>query len=111
MKRSPLRRKARFKNAEVDEVYRAWIREKPCLIGRIHTCFGAVQAAHVKSVGAGGGDRANLVPLCAGGHTGELHTMGSKTFEAKYSLDLAGYAARYWREYAGPFVRIAELDK
>ena len=82
MKRTPLRRTTRLKAgtkrlkvrrrskrfaARRDPVYAKWVRSGLCLIGE--QCFGAgVDACHVKTRGAGGDDRGNLVPLCRQHH-------------------------------------------
>lgn len=70
----------------------AIVRAMPCLLLAAGGCKGAVEAAHVKSRGAGG-DRRSLVPLCMGHHN-EQHTQGAKTFAAKYEVDLSAAAAR-----------------
>lgn len=60
-----------------------------------------MHAHHVKTWGAGGGDRANLVGLCALHHS-QFHTMGRHTFANRYNVDLKGIAivlaARWERE-------------
>jgi 5-methylcytosine-specific restriction endonuclease McrA len=65
----------------------AWIAERGCLVcGRV-----PADAAHVKSRGAGGGWDRNLVGLCRTHHT-EQHTIGIKTFQTKYNVDLKAEA-------------------
>lgn len=54
------------------------------------SCRGRIQAAHVRSRGAGG-DRRSLVPLCAGHHE-ELHRRGIETWQSRYGLDLHAIA-------------------
>lgn len=49
-------------------------------------CEGTIQAAHVKSRGAGG-DRRELVALCWK-HHGEQHAMGIASFQRLYDVDL-----------------------
>ena len=93
-----------------DEAYRAWIRERWCVIvshgttqaKRSHRCWApsGIVAAHVSPKARGTGDRNQLVPLCEGGHMEqEGHT---KAFNTKYGLDLAAIAkeldARYEKE-------------
>jgi 5-methylcytosine-specific restriction endonuclease McrA len=64
-----------------------YINELGCLV-----CgYSPADAAHVKSRGAGGGWYQNLVPLCRKHHT-EQHTIGIKTFEKKYDLNLKATA-------------------
>lgn len=65
-----------------------------------HICVNPnVLPHHVKSVGSGGVDRRNLVPLCLEHHT-ECEKKGQKTFEKKYNLSLEKlaieYATRSW---------------
>ena len=49
---------------------------------------------HVRSVGAGGTDRGNLVPLCLKCHN-ECETGGRDSFEAKHNVDLSILAEEY----------------
>ncbi|MCY0986000.1 hypothetical protein OV203_02590 [Nannocystis sp. ILAH1] len=68
----------------------AAVRDMPCLLaGR--GCDGRVEAAHVRSRGAGG-DRRELVPLCSGHHR-EQHC-GVRTFCARYDINLRAEAER-----------------
>ncbi len=92
----------RVKNAARDEVFRAWVKLLPCALWRHpdHECVGKVDPCHVKTKGAGGGDRANLVPMCRGGHD-EQHHVGIRTFQKKYGYDMAAHARRVWDRYAG----------
>jgi 5-methylcytosine-specific restriction endonuclease McrA len=47
-----------------------------------------VDAHHIVSRGAGGGDElSNLIALCREHHT-EIHTIGKETFGDKYGLDI-----------------------
>jgi hypothetical protein len=82
----------------VDEAYRGWIRGFTCAASGFRGCDGSVQAAHVRTRGAGGPDRGNLVPLCAK-HHGLQHEMGIKSFEKQYDLDLADMARELERQY------------
>ena len=66
------------------------IRSLPCLIGR--DCHGTVEAAHVRSRGAGG-KSSDLVPLCRGHHR-ELHDHGVRTWQCRYLIDLKAEARR-----------------
>jgi len=50
---------------------------------------------HVKTVGSGGKDRKNLIPVCYKHHT-ERHNKGRKTFEDKYGIELAQIAEETW---------------
>lgn len=104
MKRGgPLQRKTRMRARNpkrghkfphlVDGPYREWIRSLTCEAVESGGCNGTVQAAHVRTRGAGGADRGNLVPLCAK-HHGLQHDMGIKSFQAAYGLDMKAIAAK-----------------
>jgi hypothetical protein len=54
---------------------------------RLPSCFGAIEAAHVRSRGAGGGWRDNVAGLCRFHHA-EQHDMGVDAFEKYYGTDL-----------------------
>lgn len=62
-------------------------------------------AHHVKSVGSGGRDLYNVVPLCVHHHT-EVETSGRKSFEAKHNIDLSESARRIGIQ--SPFATRAE---
>lgn len=82
-----------------------WIRAQPCLIQGIagHQCTSSTQAAHTKPrrMGGRGGNRRDLVPLCAlahdeaGEYPGLGRWVGTKrwAFETKYGVDLIEKAA------------------
>jgi hypothetical protein len=82
-----------------------WVREQPCLIHeRVgHVCNSRTQAAHARPRKAGGrgGNRRDLVPLCAAAHAeaGEFPGIGRWegtqrwAFEVKYELSLVEKAA------------------
>lgn len=112
MKRTPLTRKTRLKAGKPlkargkskrfarrrDPAYARWVRSGLCLIG--DQCFGVgVDACHVKTRGAGGDDRGNLVPLCREHHR-EQHQIGIQTFQRKYGVDLAAHAHHLATVYA-----------
>lgn len=120
-RRSPLRRdtplprlnrERQQRRREVGEVYgayHAWIRAHRCILADHpqHRCVGPVEGAHVRSVGAGGKDVGNEVPLCVAAHRGDgasLHRLGRRSFEAHWGCDLAklarGYAERWERRRA-----------
>jgi hypothetical protein len=84
-----------------DDKYRAFIREQPCHLWHGALCFIELPsvAAHVKSRGAGGPDRGNILPLCRAHHQ-EQHAIGIRSFEARYHVDLAQIAAEYATDYA-----------
>lgn len=100
---NPVNRERKRRRREAGEVYGAfhrWLSTLPCILMDApgHECLGTVTGHHVKSVGAGGKDWANEVPVCADAHA-ELHHAGRETFETRYGLDLsliaAGLAERY----------------
>src|SRR6266550_7687589 len=99
----------------VDEPYREWIRALPCRLANAPmwapgaalpsaraVCpvgdWGVIDAAHVKSRGAGGKDRANLVPLCHWHHM-EQHDLGIRTFQCRYGIDLKVIARQLTEVY------------
>ena len=97
--------KSRFKvSGKADREYRTWIRRQVCAIPATDTwmpnfSLGAVMhVCHVRSRGAGGTDRANLVPMCATHHA-EQHIMGIRTFEKRHSVNLKQMAAEYQVRY------------
>jgi hypothetical protein len=79
--------------ARTDEAYRGWIRGLPCRIVS-PACGGPTHPHHVKTRGAGGVDRQNLVPLCAWHHD-LLHQIGRKTFAKRFGVDLAADAVAF----------------
>ena len=67
-----------------------YVRGMPCLVGV--SCSGPIEAAHVRSRGAGG-TRRDLVPLCQAHHR-EQHQRGKRSFAESHGLDLEAAAAR-----------------
>lgn len=108
MKRTPLTRKTRLKAktklkarriakrfaARRDPAYADWIRQMVCLV----CCGRPAEAAHVRSRGAGGDDRGNLVPLCHQHHA-EQHRIGIRSFADRYDINLVGTAANLGAVY------------
>jgi hypothetical protein len=76
----------------------ATVRLLPCTV--LGCCVSPCQPAHVKSRGAGGG-RFDIVPLCHEHHR-EQHSVGIKTFAAKYALDLRAEADRIALAHSEP---------
>lgn len=101
MNRTPIKRRwrARFKSG-LDPKYREWVRMHRCVLdnGKGCDCFGLVEAAHVKSRGAGGVDMANLYPCCSKHHNLQ-HTIGILTFQKRYRLDLRDLAWKLAKTY------------
>lgn len=95
--------KRRFPKGE-DRKFLAWIRTLPCHLssGRDSVCHRyPTEAAHVRSKGAGGHDKGNVIPLCALHHR-EQHTIGIRSFVERYRsfpLDLPLLAERYGKRY------------
>ena len=94
-----------------DPEYCEWVRRQPCLLaGRqrtdlgwhfqgdcVHICFTAVrQVCHVKSRGAGGDDRKNVVAMCPRAHA-EQHRIGIRSFECRWNVDLKLEADQLFR--------------
>ena len=120
-----LKRGAKLRARRVPKAFRqrrdpqvmAWIHTQPCVIaGRRptiagyqllepHQCCTPVEGCHVRSRGAGGDDRANLVSMCRSMHT-QQHAIGIKSFQARWGVDLKAEAAelfeRYQRETGAP---------
>lgn len=99
------RKAPRTKPRNPDRVYcpphLSWLRKRNCCVqdgdfgpGAIG-CSGKMEAHHVKTRGAGGGDDSG-VPLCVR-HHGQYHTVGHDTFERMYAVDLERIAAELWR--------------
>ena len=79
--------KPRQKSISVkDPAHLDYIRSLPCTVGTTHGCFGRIVAHHDPTKGAGGHDRA-VVPLCWLHHS-EIHTIGRKSFDKKYGVNL-----------------------
>jgi hypothetical protein len=98
--------------------YCDWVRAQPCLLSRwtdwnplienwpggggydatSHGCIGPVQVCHVKSRGAGGDDRRNVIALCAMAHD-EQHRIGIPAFEKRWGVNLKAEAERLDHEY------------
>ena len=123
MKRTPLRRKTRLKAGKPpqsktplrksnperkkrvrgDEVYgdfHRWIKTQPCVFGyvdAVHDCAGPVTGHHIKSVGAGGKDYANEVPVCDRAHN-VIHTHGISARERTF---LEALGRQYAKIYPG----------
>lgn len=69
----------------MSESFLKYIRSLNCLVAEDwgHECIGKIHAHHVRSRGAGGGDEANVVPLCFYHHR-RVHDMGRLTFQKHY---------------------------
>jgi len=69
---------------ETDPDYLKWIRSQPCLVDV--GCEGDVVPHHDPSVKAGGSDYC-AIPLCVKHHIPGVHSLGRKTFQARYGID------------------------
>lgn len=102
---NPVNRKRKAKRATEDQVYGSfhrWVKTHPCAIAGEHECIGPVDGHHLKSVGSGGVDAGNCVPLCRAAHT-EIHTIGFERFNENYFNDLRLFAAHLWTAYRQGF--------
>jgi len=91
-------RKARREaTGEVYGPYHKSMASLPCAVLKIGECYGDVAGHHLKSVGAGGKDEANVVPLCWWHHR-EVHTTGPDAFEWRHGISLEAEAAYRWRQ-------------
>lgn len=96
-RRTPLRAKAKRKRQRprTSSAYLDWIRGQACALP---ACQTPGEAHHVRTRGAGGVDRENVVPLCHLHHM-ELHSKGRLTFGTLYRVDLKRLAAAYDARY------------
>jgi hypothetical protein len=81
--------------------YGDWLVTNSCLVDGIagHTCFGAIERCHTENGGMGRkGNATTQVPMCRGAHQLQ-HTIGVKSFERVFSVDLKASAARYRAEW------------
>lgn len=97
LKRSPVTRGKKIKRfARLREPkLLAYVRTLPCILRTIRVtggpCEGITEAAHLKSRGAGGADKFNVIPLCTKHHR-EQHRIGIQSFAAKYVPGWIGVA-------------------
>lgn len=82
------------------DIHVQWVRGHECAVQGKGTgkfeCFGRIEAHHVKTRGAGGGDE-QVIPLCQFHHS-QLDSPGwsSKKFNEVYGIDQAQIAAELW---------------
>ena len=83
-----------------DPAYLTWIASLPCCV--CGNTDGTVIYHHVEAGGMGSkcSDRLT-VPLCHNHHTGDegVHTLGKKTFAARFGIDLKAEAMRLAARY------------
>ena len=102
--RNPLKAKTgkpkRFA-ARRNEAYCAWIRAMRCTVRnslRALCCEGEIQVCHVKTRGSGGDDEGNVIPMCAWHHARQ-HSLGIRSFESQYGVNLKGIATELFVTY------------
>jgi hypothetical protein len=81
--------------------YGEWLVTNPCLVDGIagHTCFGAIERCHTENGGMSRkGNAETQVPMCHGAHKLQ-HSIGVKSFERVFGVDLKASAARYRAEW------------
>ena len=71
--------------------YRAFIRTFPCVV---EGCEGQVECCHVRTRGAGGEDEGGTFPCCRKHHSLQ-HSMGVRSFQERFGLDLWAIAGAY----------------
>ena len=83
--------------------YHRWVASLPCIAHGKGVCIATTERArteahHLRSIGAGGHDYGNEVPVCPRHHD-MLHTIGQYRFEKKYGLDLQAKAEEVRRRW------------
>ena len=79
-----------------------WVRGHECAVARAeaasrYPCWGRIEAHHVRTRGAGGGDE-QVISLCQGHHAQlDSPAWSSTRFEQVYKIDMASMAADLWR--------------
>lgn len=82
----------------VREEFECSIKGRVCKsTGERHECWGPIDAHHVRTRGAGGGDE-QVVSLCRGAHS-LLDSWGwsAKRFDEEFEINLAETAADLWK--------------
>ena len=93
-------RQRRRAKGDVYGPYHRYVGTLPCLASPRHGCIGGVAGHHIKTVGAGGKDYGNEVPVCAAAHQ-VIHNLGASFFEKYYGVDLEAQAARVRQLWEG----------
>lgn len=76
-----------------------WVRGHECCVaGKLAhpKCEGRIEAHHVTTRGAGGGDE-QVVSLCSLAHA-NVHALGRESFAKVYGVDLVKLAAEFWKQ-------------
>lgn len=90
------------KRPDVYGEYYEWVKGFDICAVSDDRCLGGLTGHHVKTVGAGGKDYGNVVPLCTRHHTA-VHTIGRISFERQFGVDLHAIAHGYaemWEQRA-----------
>lgn len=100
------RRKKRQDEGLVYGPYHQWIATKPCILSgvREHKCIGDVVGHHIRSVGAGGQDYGNEIPVCALAHL-SIETLGRLTFCRRWCVSVTAEVKalkQEWDDNADP---------
>ena len=105
MKRTPLVRRTPLRSRgghrfpkQVDEGFRQFVREQPCILHGRHVCWLPVQACHVIPKSRGVPDAANLFPGCVLVHA--VQEGKTSEFEKMYDIDLKHIAQTLWDCYS-----------
>lgn len=71
------------------DAYTKYINMLPCSLFETHgyECQGDTVGHHIRSRGAGGKEKGNLVPMCYNHHA-IVHSMGKLTFQYNYQVNL-----------------------
>lgn len=97
-KQNRKRMKKRADEGLVYGPYHDWIGKQACILASLHSCGRVVVGHHLKSVGSGGVDRGNEVPMCTQAHLfgpRAIHTIGPVLFEECWKVNLTELAAHY----------------
>ena len=103
------RKKGRKDEGAVYGEYHDWIATHPCILRALHSCEGVVVGHHLKSVGSGGEDAGNEVPMCEAAHTKGPHAIhgpnsGPRTFEKYWGVDLEALAKKYHMKWSDEWI-------
>lgn len=97
--------KSRFEKRR-DYAYQAWIRNRSCCLEghKLHTCKAAhgnnrIEVAHLKTKGAAGYDRDNILPMCPALAEETEGKMLHREAEAKYEVNWQAMAEEYTKRY------------
>jgi hypothetical protein len=98
LKRSPIKPKPKVQRDGIYGEFHEWISSQTCHLEYSGDCLNPVKGHHIHSVGAGGVDKENEIPLCVRHHA-MIHAKGVKTFARRWALDLEAVAREYYDQY------------